>query len=143
MWAFVKSVLFGTAVAAALPLALTVVLAVSSIPDNISGGGSVLETVVFAALFAAYPIYITFPIVLAASLVFGLPIVAVLRRTDRETLNAYIICGLMLGALIPVAFLMSVQAGESYYFWLPLLGAVSGIVTAHTWWRETCDREVG
>ena len=135
--------MFGTAVAAALPLVLTVMLAVSSIPDNISGGGNVLEAVLFAALFAAYPVYITFPIVLAASLVFGLPIVAVLRRNDRESLNAYIIFGLALGALIPIAFLMSVQADLDYYFWLPFLGAISGTVTAHTWWRETCGQDFG
>lgn len=143
MWAFAKSVMLGTAVAVALPLALTVVLAVSSIPTNISDGGSVIRAVISAALFAAYPIYITVPIVLGASLVFGLPIVAVLRSTDRESLNAYLLCGLVLGALIPVAFLVSLQAGKGYYFWLPLLGAISGAVTAHTWWRETCDQEVG
>ena len=142
MWPFAKSVILGTAVAAALPLLLTVVLAVSSVPDNISGGGSIIEAILFAALFAAYPILIALPIVLTASLVFGLPIVVVLRRAGRESLNAYVLCALVVGALIPVAFLVSVQAAESLYFWLPLLGALSGTVTAHTWWRATCDREV-
>ena len=134
MWAFAKSVLFGTVVAAVLPMIFTLTLALGSLPEGLNGDGRLFPSLWLGIL----PLVVTFPIVLGSSIIFGLPLAALLRRNDRETLWAYTISAGILGFVIPIAGLLIIDAPAGY--WMALLGAVSGIVTAQTWWDSTMGR---
>ena len=139
MWAFVKSVVLGTAAGAALPMVLTVTLAITSMPENPYADDRV-SNVLWLLWLALSPIAITLPIVLGASAIFGLPLTVCLKRKNCESAAIYLLSGAALGLLIPLVFLASVRASEGY--WLSLLGVVSGTVTALTWWIERREQYV-
>lgn len=130
MWAFTKSVLFGTIAAAALPSAFTVGLAINSLPEGLDGGGRLFPSLWLAIL----PVVVTFPLVLGASLLFGLPLTMLLKRNKRETAVAYTISGAVLGFVVPLVILLIFRTPAGH--WMALLGAFSGAVTAHTWWQS-------
>ncbi|UZK64645.1 hypothetical protein [Sphingomonas sp. M1-B02] len=130
MWAFTKSVLLGTLAAAALPSIFTVTLAIDSLPEGLDGGGRLFPSLWLAIL----PIVVTIPIVLGTSVLFGLALTVLLKRTEHETAAAYMISGAVLGFAVPLVILLIIGAPEGH--WVALLGALSGAVTAHTWWRS-------
>lgn len=136
MWAFTKSVLLGTLAAAAAPSVFTVALAINSLPEGLDGGGRLFPSFWLAIL----PTVVTLPLVLGASFLFGLPLTMLLKRSDRETATAYTTGGAILGFAIPLVFLLIIRAAEGY--WIVLLGAFSGAVTAHTWWRSAREPNV-
>ena len=81
MPAFAKSVLIGSLVGAAPFLAFTLLLAEFSLPDGINGPGTLPATLWLAIL----PLVVSFPIVLGASIVIGLPLTFALRRNGWES----------------------------------------------------------
>jgi hypothetical protein len=130
MWAFGKAVLSGSLVGAAPVLALTLLLAASSLPDGINGSGSLPATLWLAIL----PLAVSFPVVFITSLVIGLPLTYFLRRNGWESNAAYVGVGVTAGFVIPVAGLLMMAAGAGY--WIALLGAASGAATGHVWWSS-------
>jgi hypothetical protein len=80
MRGFGKAVAWGTLAGAALPLAFTTILALSFLPDVFSGKMTIGQILYLLGL----PLIVAFPIVLLASIVFGLPLTALLRRINRE-----------------------------------------------------------
>lgn len=129
MRAFAKSVLLGTVAGAAPPCAVTFVIALALSADN---GGKIG---LFPLLWVAFlPVVVTFPLVLGASIVFGLPLTALLKRLHGEAGATYVFFGTALGFLIALAILLVIRASDGY--WTAALGAFSGAVTAHTWWRS-------
>jgi len=130
MRAFTKSVLWGTLAACALPCAFTIALAINSLPEGLDGGGRLFPSLWLAIL----PIVVTFPLVLGASLLFGLPLTVLLKRTERESASAYTISGAVLGFAVPLVVLLIIRAPAGH--WMALLGAFSGAVTGQTWWQS-------
>ena len=132
MRAFAKSVLLGTVAGAAPVCAVTFAIALALAVDG--GGGTGLFPLLWLALL---PVVVTLPLVLAASIVFGLPLTALLKRLEGETGATYVVCGAAIGFVIPLAILLMIRAPAEY--WTVTLGAFSGAVTAHTWWRSARD----
>ena len=136
MWAFAKSVLIGTFAAAALPSVFTIALAINSLPEGINGGGRLFPSFWLAIL----PSVVAFPLVLGASIIVGLPLTAWLKRSGRETGAAYTVAGAALGFVIPLIILLIIHAPAGY--WTVILGAFSGAITAHTWWRSAREPNI-
>lgn len=136
MWAFMKSVLLGTFAAAALPSVLTFAIAVNSLPEGLNGDGRLFPSFWLALL----PTMVALPLVLGASLLFGVPLTMLLKRVERESAGAYAICGAVLGLFIPLAILMIIRAPAGY--WMAFLGAFSGMVTALVWWQSAREPNV-
>lgn len=90
-------------------------------------------------LMIAYPLVISAVIVLAAALLIGLPLTAILSQSVRERQVHYALAGLGAGAAIPALIILAVDGG-SYepvlFFAVP--GMVAGTVTGLVWgkWRE-------
>lgn len=106
---------------------LTVTLAINSLPEGLDGGERLLPSLWLAIL----PIVVAFPIVLGTSVLFGLPLTVLLKRTEHETAAAFTISGAVLGFAVPLVILLIIGTREGH--WVALLGAFSGTVTAHTW----------
>ncbi len=128
--AFVRAVLAGSLAGAGLPLVLTVLIAVASLPDGgIHGPGSIEQTLWLAIL----PLLIAFPVVFVASVVVGLPVALLLGRTGRQSMTAYCLIGGGAGFVIPLIALLFVGAPAGY--WIALLGLLGGTVTGYVWSR--------
>lgn len=126
MRAFVKSVLIGALASAAPFLVITTFVASFMLGDR-----TPLHDMLWIAIL---PLAITLPLVLACSLLIGLPLTALLHRFGKESAAAYIVVGLIAGALVPTLFLGIVGAPSGW--WIGLIGGFGGFVTARTWWVE-------
>lgn len=132
---FARAVWWGSVVGAAPFLAITMPLAMSFID---------ITDPVPAILFGLLPLIITGTIVLAASLLIGLPLTAVLSQSGRERQRHYAVAGLVGGALVP-ALILFVFDGGGYepmlFFSIP--GMIAGTVTGLVWgkWREALADE--
>jgi hypothetical protein len=130
MRGFAKAVMVGSLVGAVLPLCISVPVAVDDFAHPLTGHVNSLNDVYLAAL----PLIVSLSIVLASSLVVGLPVSWLLRRLHAESLEAYGSIGAVFGVLIPIGLLLLFRAEGGY--WLAVLGAFSGVATALTWWSE-------
>jgi hypothetical protein len=78
-------------------------------------------------------------ITLCASIVVGLPTALLLRKRSLETKAMFIVTGAVFGAVIALILVPVVLGAKditiSYSIFIPLC-AVSGSVTAWTWWRS-------
>lgn len=131
--AFARAVGWGTLAGAAPYLGLLVIPV--SLLTLVSGEGSLAEI----AILLAYPLVLSGAMVLGSALLIGLPLTALLSRTDQEGGGAYGLAGLALGALVPagiVTWLAGELNAEALFFALP--GAFAGLVTGTSWgrWRE-------
>ena len=92
------------------------------------------------------PLLITLPIVLGASVIFGLPLTAILRERHRERQRTYAVSGLALGTLIPTLVIILAGGGDGLaalpFFGIP--GMIAGTVTGFVWgkWREALAYDV-
>ena len=129
--AFVRAVLYGALAAAAPVLVVTVTLGIASMLDGGWRGDGKLAPSLWLAVL---------PLVLAASLLVGLPLTMLLRRFDRESERAYTTCGAVAGCLIPIGGLLAMAAPSGH--WTALLGAFGGAVTGRTWWSAARTRDV-
>lgn len=86
-------------------------------------------------LIAAFPLLITLPIVLGASILIGLPLTYLLSRAGRDQGELYVVAGLFFGGVLPVAIsiLAGQAAGGLFYFAIP--GSLGGAVTGWSWGR--------
>lgn len=124
MRAFWKSVLFGTLVGGgpiAVPMA---VLALSILWSE--------RNFIGASIAVLIPFLVALPLVLGSSVVAGLPITLLLKNKGWENVTTYICSGVTVGFLVPIIVLLVSHAEGGYP--LALLGALSGGVTARTWW---------
>jgi len=78
------------------------------------------------------PLIVALPVVLAASIIFGLPLTAFLTRRRLESSAAYTLSGAGLGFVIGLVALLLMRAQWGY--WIGFLGGLSGAVTGRTWW---------
>ena len=127
--AFATAVTIGTLVGAAVPLVATCVLAI-----GMYSGNPLVSLLIMVA-----PLAVTATVVLVASLLVGLPLTALLVRRNAESAEAYLIVGVLVGALIPFGLLVLTGGQDPYWrggIWLSLLGAVSGGATAKSWWNS-------
>ena len=125
---FIKSVLFGAFAGAAPMLIITSVIAIGTLADGWNGGSRF-----FAKLWIGIlPLVISLPLVLGASIVVGLPLTAVPKRSGRESESAYIFAGAIVGFALPIMILMLAAAPAGY--WMAALGSLAGAVTGRTWW---------
>lgn len=128
---FAKAVVFGSLAGAAPYLLFTVPMGLSFLAEGESLNGIMMMIL---------PLLITFPIVLGASVIFGLPLTAFLSGSRRDRQRTYATIGLALGALIPTVLFFSVGGVDGFaaspFFAIP--GMIAGTVTGHTWgkWRE-------
>jgi hypothetical protein len=129
--AFWKAVGVGTLAGAWLPLTFTTLIVLSSLPDGPDGRGDILVSI----WLAVSPLAITFPIVLSASVLIGLPVVAVLRANGSENVPAYALLGGLAGLLVCIA-LVIVLGSPLDTHWIGLLGAFSGAVTGRSWGKD-------
>lgn len=135
--AFVRAVLYGALAAAAPVLVVTVTLGIASMLDGGWRGDGKLAPSLWLAVL---PLVVTLPLVLAASLLVGLPLTMLLRRFGRESELAYTTCGAVAGCLIPIGGLLAMAAPSGH--WTALLGAFGGAVTGRTWWSAARTRDV-
>jgi hypothetical protein len=124
MRSFWESVFFGT-LAGGGPIALPMAL--------LAVGMLFSDRNYFGAIYAiVLPFLVAFPLVLGSSIVAGLPVTFFLKWKGWENASTYIFAGVTIGALVPIAILVIGDAESGYP--LALLGALSGGVTARTWW---------
>ena len=139
MRAFAISVLWGTVAAAWMPLFVTVLLA-CSLYFSSDGDFSLIGSL----LLALSPLAFAFAFVLPACLLVGLPATALLHRLRLESLGIYLGIGLTAGFVFPLIVLTVINTLDSQQgWWMALLGAFSGLVTARTWWFEAREVVVG
>lgn len=129
--AFAKAVLTGAFAAAAPVLVLTVpfgLVALFDFDDPMGGARGLL-------IAAVFPLIITLPIVLGASILIGLPLTYLLSRAGRDQGELYVVAGLFFGGVLPVAIsiLAGQAAGGLFYFAIP--GSLGGAVTGWSWGR--------
>lgn len=136
MLPFIRSVLLGSLAAAAPLLVFTVILAVGSPPEVLDGGGRLFPSFWLAIV----PLVVSFPLVLAASVLVRLPLTAFLKHREWESGAAYISVGAELGFIIPLAILLLMNAPAEH--WMALTGAVGGAVTGRTWWVSDREQQV-
>ena len=134
---FFKSVLIGAAAGAAPVLVFTLPLgAVALASGGFMGDGRLLPCLWIGFL----PLIVAAPLVLAASVIFGLPLTAILKRRSLESSLAYTSAGAGLGFMIVPILLLLMRAPEGY--WMASLGAIGGAVTGRTWWTSTRKHNV-
>ena len=129
---FLKSVLLGAAAGAAPALVFTLPLGAMGLASGgFMGNGSLLPPLWIGFL----PLIVAAPLVLAASVIFGLPLTAILKRRNLESSAAYTGAGAGLGFMTVPILLLLMSAPEGY--WMACLGALSGAVTGRVWWTST------
>jgi hypothetical protein len=86
---------------------------------------------------ALAPLIVSFPLVLAASLLLGLPLTFLLTKSGRESESAYGIGGCLLGGIV-MAFLLFIAEWRLSGGMLLgcIFGMVGGSVTGIIWGRE-------
>jgi len=84
-------------------------------------------------LLTAAPLLVAVPIVACATIIIGLPVTAALNRQGRESAPAYGCIGAVAGAIVTAAIIFLLDVLDGY--WLVPFGALSGAVTAYTWWK--------
>lgn len=127
MWAFARAVLIGTLAGAWLPMTVTILITLGTLPDGLNGDGRLWQSF----WFAVAPITVTLPIVLASCVLLGLPTAWLLKRFNAESKLNYILVGAVAGFVIPLAILLWMNAQDGW--WLALLGSFSGGATAASW----------
>lgn len=126
--AFARAVWLGALTGGGPFLLLTVPLAIATFSQDRWS-----DTLFVAPL----PVLIAGAVVLAAMVLFGLPLTAWLTRQYSETVQAYATFGISLGIAIPfVVFTAMESVGAGMFFAVP--GAFAGFVAARSWgrWRE-------
>jgi hypothetical protein len=117
---------------------------------SLAGGGPFLLLTVPVAIespqwgrpeaiwIAAMPIAIAAAVVALAAAFFGVPLTAWLARQDDESRLAYVIAGLGVGALLPIALVAMLFGDAEAGAFLAIPGAFAGAVTGASWgrWRE-------
>jgi hypothetical protein len=113
-------------------MAFTVPMAVVSFFQPLSGP----KYNIWASIYFAFvPLLVSFPIVLAASSIIGLPADYLLRRHLLARTQAYVITGIIAGGLLSLAALVAIGVqGES--LWICSWGAFSGAMAGLTWSRS-------
>lgn len=124
--AFLLAVVAGSLAAAAPALLITVPLGLMMVFDDGHLNG-------LAIMFA--PFVISFPCVLIASLLIGLPLTTVLAWMGRERVEFYVIAGLIIGP-VPFLVLMFQADGSSDLAFAAACGAIGGAVTGWVWGRH-------
>lgn len=81
------------------------------------------------------PLIITLPCVLVASIVFGLPLTAILSHFGKEKGEYYVIAGTAFGALPFLIIPMFLQNGSTDFGYIAVMGALGGAVTGWQWGR--------
>ena len=110
-----------------MPLPLTMALAFDFSGPGPDGAGSIVGSF----LLAISPLLIAFAVVLPSLILIGLPATFILGRLNAESLSAYVAIGAVAGFLITIAVLDYTEAGG---WWIGMIGAFSGGMTARTWW---------
>ena len=130
MRAFVRSVLFGAIAGAAPFLLMSTMLVLIGLPRALTDGRE------FAAMLMLWtaPLAVALPIVTCGSIFIGLPVAAMLRRRGAENAISYGSIGAASGGVLTAALVFVLEVFDGY--WLTLLGAIAGAVTALTWWRS-------
>lgn len=124
MPAFWKSVLFGTLTGGG-PFAVPITLLAISILWSDRNFIGVISAILF-------PFLVAFPIVLGSSVLVGLPVTFLLKKRGWENVTTYVFLGVIVGFFVPIIVLLIGNAEGGYP--LAMLGALSGGVTARTWW---------
>ena len=110
MWRFWKSVVVGTLAGAALPTFVTIPLAIGNIVSPMTGHMDILGSLYLAAL----PLLISLGLVLASSLIIGLPTATILSFRNAETEKNYQIIGGAAGMFVPLVGLLAIGATAGF-----------------------------
>ncbi|MEO8455267.1 MAG: hypothetical protein ABI454_08905 [Sphingomicrobium sp.] len=105
----------------------TLPLAIGDYFEPISGDRHLLADIYLAGL----PIWIAFALVLASSIVIGLPFHFLLQKWNTASRERYVLGGTLAGFIVPLIVLLIIGAVAG--FWMTLLGAFSGAATALSW----------
>lgn len=101
-------------------------------PGNLAGA-NILEVM---EVIGAYTV-VTFPFVIVAGGVFGLPTVAVLRRVGFNSLPTLLIAGAVAGSLFSGLLLwgaIALQKTTMVFIWASAIGVLPGLTAAFVWW---------
>lgn len=123
-----KAILFGTAIGALLPA----FFAFMSLLSHVVAYGPLHEETLGLLLFLIRLVAFVFIIVALSSLFIGLPTTWMLQRLGAESNMAYSIIGGAVGFLLPLLILPMLMP---FAFMAGCIGCLSGLATAHTWWR--------
>ena len=126
--AFFKAVALGSLAGAAIPSFATIGLAIMTLGDVFAGKMSIFQTLYLAFV----PLVVAIPIVFCSALVLGVATTAALSAAKLESLENYCFAGVVFGALVPLAILISIGAERG--FLIAIFGMIGGLVTARTWW---------
>jgi len=127
IWQLAKAVLFGVLTACA-PIFVFELLVL------IGANAAFVYTLPFVAAFFGIAIVIIF----CASVLLGLPLTIMLRNRGLESGEKYAGFGAVLGALVALVSTPVILGVEKLLFSYAILipvSALSGCVTAWTWWR--------
>lgn len=130
---FCKAVAAGTIAGGGPYLFITVPLAVGDLFKPINRKPAVLSDLYLASL----PLLVALVLVLFGSIAIGIPTIAILRRTNSDKSGRCVLVGVTGGLLIPLLGLLSTGVEWRQALGIGALGAVSGGVTALTWWKTT------
>lgn len=116
---------------------------------SLAGGGPFMLITVPVALqmpvwspgvlwLAVMPLVIAAAVVALATAFLGLPLTAWLANREDENRMPYVLAGLGLGTLLPIALIPALFGGWEAGAFLALPGAFAGTVTGASWgrWRE-------
>lgn len=121
-------------------MCLTLILALDGL-----GRGDPIQSMLLLGLF---PLLVTLPVVFAAAVAIGLPLSALLQKTNLESRTAYVLMGAAVGFLLPLLLESLSSVANTFLTFLPtddtmnvwwigsFFGGLSGAVTANVWWKS-------
>jgi hypothetical protein len=125
--AFAKAVTAGSLAGAGPMMLLTVPLGMVLILQDTS------SNLLTALRMMFLPLMVSAPVVLASSVLVGIPTFLVLRRKGLETKAVYAVAGTVIG--IAISVITNVAMGGEAGGILMNLGALAGGVTGWSWWH--------
>src|SRR6185312_7968185 len=131
--AFSKAVLVGTLAGGLLPMSFTVTIAVDDYLEPIAGERRLSADIYFAGL----PLWISFVLVFASGLVIGIPVHLLVQKLHAASRTTYVSIGAAAGFVVTLIVLLAIGAVAG--FWMIFLGALSGAITALSWWNSLED----
>lgn len=111
----------------------------------ISASTEALAHLPLALCVALLPVIVAGVTTLIAALFLGLPLTALLRRSNNETRRLYSLCGAFLGFIIPLGAVLAASGSWEPAIFLALPGTLAGAAAGLSWgsWRRQIANSQG
>lgn len=126
-----KAMLAGTLAGGGPPMVLMLISLLADLSMGSTMEGVPIGWLIYLVIL---PLLVAAAVVVPACVLIGIPIAALLKRSNDANLRAYVLTGAGAGFLVMLAIVVWTDGIEA--FWLALLGAFSGGVAGYFWSRE-------